>query len=80
MGFISFALVIAWLVLNFIKIYRESFGFEKVFLSGIFGSLFGVLLNAMFIDVFEASKIALSFWLFMGMALALKVKKYEKTI
>ncbi|KKR11753.1 MAG: hypothetical protein UT39_C0003G0022 [Candidatus Woesebacteria bacterium GW2011_GWA1_39_21] len=80
LGFISFALVIAWLVLNFIKIYRESFGFEKVFLSGIFGSLFGVLLNAMFIDVFEASKIALSFWLFMGMALALKVKKYEKTI
>lgn len=78
LGFLSLALVIAWPVLYFIKRFKHTDGVDKLYLSGIFGSLVGLLLNAIFIDVFEASKIALTFWLFIGMALPLLEQKYEK--
>ena len=44
---------------------------EKAFLGGIIGSIPGVLLNAAFIDVFEASKFAIIFWLLIGIAVSL---------
>jgi len=46
-------------------------GPKLAFLGGFFGSLPGILLNAVFIDIFEASKFALVFWLFMGFPLYL---------
>jgi hypothetical protein len=48
---------------------------ELIFIAGMAGSLVGVLLNAVFIDVFEASKFAISFWLLTGFSMGLI--KYE---
>jgi uncharacterized membrane protein YeaQ/YmgE (transglycosylase-associated protein family) len=42
---------------------------EKVFVVGVIGASIGYFLNATFIDVFEASKIAFFFWIMIGAAL-----------
>ena len=45
----------------------NSFGpVEKAFLAGVIGALPGVALNAVFIDILEASKFAIIFWLTVG--------------
>ena len=46
-------------------------GIELGFLAGIFGGIIGTLINALFIDVFEASKFAITFWLLVGIAVYL---------
>lgn len=47
----------------------------KSFVVGFSAGTFGLALNAIFIDVFEASKIAFTFWLLMGITLG-AVKAY----
>ncbi len=42
-----------------------------IIVSGLFGAMIGFLSNAIFIDVFEASKVAFYFWLIMGAASSL---------
>lgn len=44
-------------------------GFERAIVLGICGAALGLFLNAAFIDVFEASKIAFIFWILMGVML-----------
>lgn len=67
LGFLAFAFIFVQLAVNFFK----GFGFnynslEKAFIVGIIGSIFGIFLNATFIDVFEASKFAIIFWMLVG--------------
>jgi hypothetical protein len=45
---------------------------------GISGAILGVLINATFIDVFEASKVAFVFWILMGILVKLVSMKTEK--
>ena len=78
LGFLAFSQIFAWLILYFKNGYKKMDDLEKVFVYSFFASLVGILMNAMFIDIFEASKLALSFWLFMGMSLFLLQKPYEK--
>jgi len=53
---------------------------EKLLLIGISGSAVGFFLNATFIDVMEASKIAFFFWILMGIALKIiDLNETEKT-
>ncbi len=47
------------------KIKKDSFDF--IFITSLIGGFTGVLINAIFIDVFEASKFAITFWLLAGM-------------
>lgn len=42
---------------------------EKYFIIGVAGAVIGYFINAGFIDVLEASKIAFFFWIMMGVAL-----------
>jgi len=49
----------------------------KSFVFGFIAGSFGLILNAMFIDVFEASKIAYIFWLLVGVILG-TLHLYEK--
>jgi hypothetical protein len=42
---------------------------EKLVILGIVGTAIGYFLNAIFIDVFEASKVAFFFWILVGIAL-----------
>jgi O-antigen ligase len=50
-------------------------GPENAFMAFVICAVMGLLLNALFIDIFAASKIAIITWLFIGMT----VKAYEKT-
>ncbi|MBL7036653.1 O-antigen ligase family protein [Candidatus Microgenomates bacterium] len=41
--------------------------YEKIFFVSILGGVVGILINAFFIDIFEASKLATSLWLLLGL-------------
>jgi len=43
----------------------------RAFAIGIVSAFFGILLNMVFIDILEASKFAISFWLLLGMAVSI---------
>lgn len=57
-----------------IKNISSKFTVRKAFVAGYIGSLAGFLANAMFIDVFEASKVAIIFWTLSGIAAAIARK------
>lgn len=60
------------------RIFREiDSPITKSFFIGFIAGTFGLMLNAIFIDVFEASKIAYVFWLLMGVVLGI-VMLYQK--
>lgn len=78
LGFLAFLLIILRIVLEFIKKIPFASNFSKlelVYIVSVFASIPGVLLNAVFIDVFEASKFAILFWLMMGFAIGLLTQK-----
>jgi hypothetical protein len=59
---------------------------ERAFVIGVFAGIVGLLLNAVLIDVFEASKVAYTLWLLLGIAMAiltkdqLAIREYLSTI
>lgn len=71
LGTIGFlGILLASFVLFFKR--KESLkGLDKAFVVGVFGGLTGLMFNAILIDVFEASKVAFSLWLLLGIAVAL---------
>jgi hypothetical protein len=69
-----------WLMKGIRKIKDE---FTNHLIGGTIGGLFGLALNALFIDVFEASKVAFSFWMVLGItlgAISLNFKKKENIL
>lgn len=71
-GFLAFFLVIVRLAGEFGSFLRKhEFDFEHAFVSGFIGGLAGILLNATFIDIFEASKVAIIFWTLAGIAVGI---------
>jgi len=67
MGFATFFLIfleIGRRVLVFLK--KAKAGMERSLVAGLAGAALGLLANAVFIDVFESSKIAFIFWILMG--------------
>lgn len=67
-------------VLIMIELGRRSFGvitkgkkedFLRLLMIGISGGMIGFLANALFIDVFEASKVAITFWLLAGIVVGI---------
>lgn len=82
LGFFGFFLYLARILIEAIPIFPLTKNFRGVnlgFFAGLSGAIPGLLLNAVFIDIFEASKFAISFWLIMGIALSYirneKIKK-----
>lgn len=59
---------------------KKEFDFQKVMVIGIFSAVVGFLINALFIDVLEASKVAYVFWMLVGIMVAIikLSKKYEE--
>ena len=77
-GFSAFFLIFAYItlvIINFRVINRSSNSLEKVFVISFCSGFLGVLINAVFIDVFEASKFAISFWLLAGMLYYISINK-----
>ena len=52
---------------------------EHQYLVGTLAFLFGFLLIAPFIDVFEASKVAILFWLYTGLASGIIINHHVET-
>lgn len=78
LGFLAFILVLGNVTAPIIKslfIQNRFDPFEKCFLFGLLGGLLATLASALLIDVFEASKFAISFWLFMGLGVVLVKSK-----
>lgn len=74
LGFVAFMLILVNIAAIFRKVAfkLKSFGdIESCFLAGLIGGVAGTMVNAFFIDVFEASKFAIIFWLFIGLAVGL---------
>lgn len=83
LGFITFVVVLVRINLVWFKsfpITQKFTGIEVPFLAGVIGAFPGILLNSMFIDVFEASKFATVFWLLVGLSLFLVEKKINEQI
>jgi hypothetical protein len=53
---------------------------EKAILIGLVGGALGFLANAAFIDVFEASKVAITFWLLMGLLIGMTKVSFSKKV
>lgn len=81
LGFLGFILVFARVGQRLFSAFPFTKRFQGVklaFLVGVVGSIPGILVNAVFIDVFEASKFATIFWLLIGLGLGLV--NHEKNI
>lgn len=80
-GLVTFVLLLGRIFFSFIGAFplNNNFsGLEMSYLSGIIGAFPGVLLNSLFIDVFEASKFVFIFWFLIGFALFLiRNRQYE---
>lgn len=80
MGFAAFFLIfleIGRRVLVFLK--KAKAGLERALVAGLAGGALGLLANALFIDVFESSKVAFIFWILMGSLVGL-MKISEKSV
>jgi len=79
LGFFSFALIFAYLFYYLYRVYshiKEMDIVTAALITGYFGGLVGILLNAVFIDVFEASKFAIIFWLMTGLTVGI-IRKFK---
>lgn len=81
-GFSAFMLIffnIAKLAVSVLKNVSKTSGIERGFLISYIAALPAVMLNAFFIDIFEASKFAIIFWLITGIFVSLaRTTIYEK--
>ncbi len=66
LGFVSFAAILALLIKAIYKGMKKAQEHERTIYAGLLFGILGLLLNAGYIDVFEASKIAYVFWYVMG--------------
>ena len=82
LGFLGFILILVRIILVFVSslpLSKKLSGLELGFVAGVIGGFFGTLINAVFIDVFEASKFAIIFWLLLGYAVIIvRNRNYEE--
>lgn len=68
LGTFSFGLIFVEItkrIISFLKKTSQT-NFQKTIVIGFSGMIVAILVNATFIDVFEASKVAILFWMFVG--------------
>jgi len=65
LGFLLFFGTISYVIVILFKNRRQS-----AYLIGLLAGIIGLLINASYIDVFEASKVAFTFWALIGLAFA----------
>lgn len=71
-GLVSYALIFVFYGIYVAKNIKEvDSKIGKAFVLGVSASILGVALNAVLIDVFEASKVAFVFWPLMGLSVGL---------
>lgn len=72
LGFLAFISVIIGLFIKLIKRFPKQVGQEKLISISAIGILVVFSTAAIFLDVFESSKIAILFWAYMGLSLSTK--------
>jgi len=75
LGFVGFLGIFAVSFLVFIKRKDTLAPLERAFVIGVFAGVVGLMVNAVLIDVFEASKVAYTLWLMLGITTAVLVAK-----
>lgn len=75
LGLLSLLSLLFGLFAKLLALISENSGLSKVYLIGAMGVFVSFVLSAIFIDVFESSKIAILFWSIMGLAFSYH-KKY----
>lgn len=79
LGFIIFYGLIIFTALESYKTAQKSTGQLKFLMIGFVGTSIGILMNAIYIDVFAASKVAFHYWILVGLTLsAQQVFKNQK--
>jgi len=80
LGFLFFSLIFIKIGLEAKKVIfsKQPIEAEKAILIGLVGGALGFLANALFIDVFEASKVAITFWLLMGLLVGITRVSFSK--
>jgi len=66
-GTLSFLAILFLMAKELFLAIRSSQKDENILLLAVLFSMFGLLINATYIDVFEASKVAYQFWMIMGL-------------
>lgn len=79
LGFASFWLAFGFLVTAIMKRFPRGTEPEDLYVVGVFAAISGVLVNMVFIDLLEASKFAITFWLMLGFAFSLSQIYAKKT-
>lgn len=74
-GAIAFLGIFAASFLLFVKRKDTLLPLERSLVIGVFAGIVGLLCNAVLIDVFEASKVAYTLWMFLGIATAILIAK-----
>jgi hypothetical protein len=77
-GTIAFLGIFLMAFVSFFRAKDLLVGWEKGFVIGIFAGLVGLLFNASLIDVFEASKVAFTLWIVLGISIGLLASKISK--
>lgn len=70
LGTIAFVLILLEISKKLFSLIKNDDKFIKFFSVGIFSMLIAFLVNGLFIDVFEASKVASLFWMILGLNLS----------
>lgn len=82
LGFLAFFGIIAWAFWYALKGFAKiTDSFYATIVAGLLAAIIGLLVNAIYIDVFEASKVAYTFWIMVAILLAtvrLAPEKSEK--
>lgn len=80
LGFLAFGLIFINIVKSIQKVWPlEKYfnGFDLILVTSLIGSTIGILVTAVFIDIFEASKFAIIFWLMMGLMIG-KIDRFNE--
>ncbi|MBI2600230.1 O-antigen ligase family protein [Candidatus Daviesbacteria bacterium] len=70
MGTLAFILLLIAIAKRIWFLFKNSERYIKFFSAGVLSIILAFLLNSLFIDVFEASKVASLFWMILGLNLA----------
>lgn len=70
LGTLAFCLILIEVVKRIFTVFQSSDKFLKFFSTGVLAVTLAFILNGLFIDVFEASKVASLFWMMLGLSLA----------
>lgn len=70
LGTIAFVLVLVEVSKRLFQLIKNDNKFIRLLSAGVFSMLIAFVINGLFIDVFEASKVASIFWMMLGLNLA----------